>query len=266
MKYVKQLVLCLLTIALLMHCADDGPEEMEVDCSTSDLSVSVIASTQPGCTTTGDITVAGSGGTTPYMYSINGVDFQSETVFSDLIGGSITVTIMDADGCTNQASFTLETEGNAVSLSTQASDSECLQPTGTITVTASGGDGAYQYTLDGGAQQASNVFENVEAGPHEVTVVDGEGCEAAMEVQVSSGVSLADDIMPLLQTQCTFSGCHNGDNGSDRNWTVKSNVIARAQDIKDRTGNGSMPRSPGVLTQDEIDLIACWVDDGAKDN
>lgn len=72
--------------------------------------------------------------------------------------------------------------------------------------------------------------------------------------------------MPLLLAQCTFSGCHNGDNGSDRNWTEKEDIIAKAQGIKSRTRNGSMPRSPGVLTQAEIDLIACWVDDGAKDN
>lgn len=81
-----------------------------------------------------------------------------------------------------------------------------------------------------------------------------------------SEVSLENDIMPLLLAQCTFSGCHNGDNGSSRNWTEKVNVLAKAAGLKARTQNGSMPRSPGALTQNQIDLIACWVDGGAKDN
>lgn len=81
-----------------------------------------------------------------------------------------------------------------------------------------------------------------------------------------SDVSLANEIMPLLLAQCTFSGCHNGDNGSSRDWTQKENILEKASGIKTRTQNGSMPRSPGSLSQNEIDLIACWVDNGAKDN
>ncbi len=79
-------------------------------------------------------------------------------------------------------------------------------------------------------------------------------------------VSLATEVMPLLLAECTFSGCHNGDNGSSRDWTNKANVLAKAGAIKARTQNGSMPRSPGALSQNEIDLIACWVDNGALDN
>ena len=79
-------------------------------------------------------------------------------------------------------------------------------------------------------------------------------------------VSLENDVMPILLAQCTFSGCHNGDLGASRDWTEKSTVIAKAAGIKGRTQTGSMPRSPGVLSQNQIDLIACWVDNGALDN
>lgn len=82
----------------------------------------------------------------------------------------------------------------------------------------------------------------------------------------STEVSLENDIMPLLLAQCTFSGCHNGDLGASRDWTAKSNILEKASGIKARTQSGSMPRSPGVLTQNQIDLIACWVDNGALDN
>lgn len=87
-----------------------------------------------------------------------------------------------------------------------------------------------------------------------------------MNVSCTTEVSLENDIMPLLLAECTFSGCHNGDNGSSRDWTNKSNILAKATGIKARTQSGSMPLSPGSLNQSEIDLIACWVDNGALDN
>jgi gliding motility-associated-like protein len=44
----------------------------------------------------------------------------------------------------------------------------------TITVTVDG-YGDYQYSLDDGPRQDSNVFENVPVGPHNITVWDSEG-------------------------------------------------------------------------------------------
>ncbi|WP_282135377.1 T9SS type B sorting domain-containing protein [Seonamhaeicola maritimus] len=46
----------------------------------------------------------------------------------------------------------------------------------TITVTVSG-IGDYQFVLDGGEPQDSNVFSNVSLGPHIVTIIDLNGCE-----------------------------------------------------------------------------------------
>ncbi len=102
------------------------------------------------------------------------------------------------------------------------------------------------------------------------TIIGGASCENNVEeelvVDPDQEVSLQKDIMPLLATQCTFSGCHNGDNGSSRNWTEKEDILAKSAGIKLRTQNRSMPLSPGSLTQAEINLIASWVDNGAKDN
>ncbi len=264
---MKNLLFYTLVASLLIYmgCSNNSEDDPGVDCSQSDLAVSIDSTTEPTCETTGSISVSGSGGTAPYTFSLNGVNFQGSGEFTGLVAGSLTVTVMDADGCTASLNSTLDSDGGlAVSLS--STNSDCLDATGTIEVTASGGDESFTYSLDDGADQSENIFNTVSSGSHEVTVTDGTGCSATKEIYVSSDVSLAGDIMPLLQAQCTFPGCHNGDNGADRNWTVKDNVRAKALNIKTRTGNGSMPRSPGVLTPDQVELIACWVDDGAKDN
>lgn len=48
---------------------------------------------------TGQITVLGSGGVPPYMYSADGEVFQSEPILGNLTAGDYTLTIMDAQGC-----------------------------------------------------------------------------------------------------------------------------------------------------------------------
>lgn len=81
-------------------------------------------------------------------------------------------------------------------------------------------------------------------------------------------VSFQNEIKPILETNCIKSGCHNGDNGADLNWSVFANVQAKAQQIKIRTTNKTMPLDlvPDGLPDEQIKLIACWVNQGAKNN
>jgi len=46
----------------------------------------------------------------------------------------------------------------------------------TVTVLVSGGTAPYQYALDGGSYQSSNIFTNVDLGNHTVFVQDANGC------------------------------------------------------------------------------------------
>jgi hypothetical protein len=79
-------------------------------------------------------------------------------------------------------------------------------------------------------------------------------------------VSFVNDIKPLIEMNCLInnSECH-GMNPSIPNWAIFSEVQAKADLIKTRTRNRSMP-AIGSLTQAEIDLITCWVNDGAPNN
>ncbi|MCB9273014.1 MAG: gliding motility-associated C-terminal domain-containing protein [Lewinellaceae bacterium] len=57
--------------------------------------------------TTGSISVAGSGGVPPYMYSADGQSFQLEPDFQSLPAGDYVLTIMDANGCTATVDATI---------------------------------------------------------------------------------------------------------------------------------------------------------------
>jgi hypothetical protein len=83
-------------------------------------------------------------------------------------------------------------------------------------------------------------------------------------------VSFADDVNPIINTSCAIPGCHNGDNGADKNWTVFSNFQSNKDDVKDRITRppgtpGHMPAA-GSITAEQIQTIVCWVDQGGQNN
>ena len=75
-------------------------------------------------------------------------------------------------------------------------------------------------------------------------------------------------IEPILTENCAVPTCHDGSNPSLPDWTVFENVQQQAEEIKQRTGNRTMPPSGAnkQLTSVQIANIACWVDNGALDN
>jgi len=90
----------------------------------------------------------------------------------------------------------------------------------------------------------------------------------ALEEEISEGfvcttdVSYANEINSLLTQKC--APCHIG-GGQFPDLTTYESVSQNANGIKAQTQSGNMPKN-GTLTQDQIDLIACWVDNGALDN
>lgn len=125
------------------------------------------------------VTASASGGTAPYEFSLNGSGFQTSNTFGSLANGLYTVTARDAKGCT----ATTEVSVNVGSLEVISASVSGVIPcfgdaTATIEVTATGGIPPYEYALDGGAYQSSNVFSGVAAGQHVVKVRDAMGTEA----------------------------------------------------------------------------------------
>lgn len=125
---------------------------------------------------TGQITVTASAGIPPYWYSLNNSPLQSNNVFTGLMAGSYSLKVTDSQGNTKTNLVTL-TAPPALNVSVSANQSN-------ITVTASGGTGILQYSLDGQNFQASNVFTGLNDGVYTVTVKDANGCVETKDVTV----------------------------------------------------------------------------------
>lgn len=97
------------------------------------------------------------------------------------------------------------------------------------------------------------------------------GCEYETEEALfgnspkcTTPVFFESDIKPLIQANCALTGCH-ATAGTPPELSTFEMVQARAADIRHITQSRQMPPpSSGMsLSQEEIDKIACWVEQGA---
>ncbi len=158
--------------------------------------VTIIAPTALSCTLTtdsiscfsgadGKITVTGIGGTIGYEYSINGGTYQPGNVFTDLVIGSYTITIKDANGCISTCDTTLFGPAALTCTSTLvANESGCGAMDGKAYVTATGGEGPYLYAWSNG--MTTDTIENIAGGTYTVTITDNNGCTTDCTISVSS--------------------------------------------------------------------------------
>jgi hypothetical protein len=149
---------------------------------------------------------------------------------------------------------------------TSQTPATCDNDDGTILTEASGGSGGYSFRVDNGQAQSTSLIEGLSAGAHTITLTDASDCEVSVEVFVDeiSGISFSRDIQPILTNNCTLPTCHVAGT-SRQDFTLFDRVQQLSEEIKRRTQTREMPLN-GSITQRQINLIECWVDEGALDN
>ena len=136
--------------------------------------------------TDGSIVASGTGGTQPYTFSINGTVFQSSGTFSNLAAGFYTVYIKDARDCITTTGISVANASGPAITAASSTPANCDNPTGSITVTASGGGGGFEYSNDGTNFQLSNIFNGLLPGNYIITVRDINGCLNTRAVTVAN--------------------------------------------------------------------------------
>ena len=155
----------------------------------SSVGASVISQTDVLCagSSTGEVTIEGSGGTAPYQYRIGTTAYQASGTFSALAAGSYTLSVQDANQCSQDIQVVIA--GPLVPLAINiitSTDVSCAgSANGQITVSGSGGEGPYNYSLNGGTYQSSGTFSNLDVDTYTVSVQDANLCSADVSVTIS---------------------------------------------------------------------------------
>ncbi|MFL5739096.1 MAG: beta strand repeat-containing protein [Flavisolibacter sp.] len=209
-----------------------------------------VTQTNSSCgNSTGQISIQGSGGIAPYLYSIDGITFQSSGIFTGLSAGVYTITAKDANGCSSKTTATiLNSNGPLISFST--TDASCGNAVGTIQATVSAGTAPYQYSI-GGAFQGSNFFAGLTGGNYTLVVKDANGCTNSSQVVINSTSG------PTLTAIPSTASCGNsngiitvfGTGAVPLQYSINGNIF--------QVGNVFSGLSPGPYTVTVKDANGC---------
>jgi len=160
---------------------------------------------------TGSITVEADPayGQAPYLYSLDGVTFESSGVFGSLAAGDYTVIILDDNGCQAEVPVQITQPATALSATiVSQTDVQCNgESSGTFTIQGEGGTSPYEYSIDGGMNwQANGTFSGLAAGDYTVTVRDNNLCTHDLVIPVAQPEVL---MVVVSSTDVTCYG--NGD-------------------------------------------------------
>lgn len=150
------------------------------------LTISAIES-QITCINDGSVTLTASGGWGGYTYTIIQPDSsilgpQSNAIFSNLsLVGLYTATVEDINGCQESISFSLTTPDPVIASIDSTSDI-CYDGSdaASLIVTVTSGEAPFEFSINGGAYQSSNIFSNLTPGTYSINVIDANGCTTTL--------------------------------------------------------------------------------------
>src|SRR6188768_1477326 len=103
------------------------------------------------------------------------------SILIPVLGGCVYNDISESFDCTDSS---LE-----VSVDTKQDASSCKAIDGSMTLTGSGGQQPYSFSLNGGQFQTHNQFNGLGSGSYRVIVKDDKNCERSIQVDIGAANS-----------------------------------------------------------------------------
>jgi hypothetical protein len=149
-------------------------------------------STKPTCfgNNNGSITVFSTGGTGSHSFSLNGINYQSSSTFTNLIAGNYTVYVRDITSCIKTLSVIITQPTALISNHTKFGTTCYGSSNGSIQMVASGGSSPYQYSLNGINFESSGLFENLPAGVYGIITRDNNNCQRVDSISVTQPIQI----------------------------------------------------------------------------
>lgn len=146
-----------------------------------------------------------SGGTEPYSYEWSNGD-TTETLYASE-EGSYTITVTDANGCSNTHTVSVSFPESNLSLSATLTHITCQNEQGSIHLHVNGGNSPYDYNWSNGAQ--TQDIESLSAGTYSVTVEDANGCAIQDTFHIEDQRT---EVVASVNDEYTNPECSSSDN------------------------------------------------------
>ncbi|MCW5906537.1 MAG: gliding motility-associated C-terminal domain-containing protein [Chitinophagales bacterium] len=187
-----------------------------------------LTASEPLCADQGNGSIATTvtGGTAPFAYNWSGTGGFTSTQQNPTVGsGSYTVTVTDANNCTETGSIGVNAAEPFV-VTPIGINPNCIgDATGAVAASTTGGQSPFTYAWSNGNSGSAAFIEQLEKGVYSVTVTDANGCTTAGQATLSDPLvdpetCTSDKFVVLVPTAFT----PNGDNINDRLVAIMRNV------------------------------------------
>lgn len=154
-----------------------------------------------------DVVGGGIGYEGSWRFSLDGINWQASSVFSNLSPGTYTVSVKDIETlCDDSQVVVIETiTPYDVEVSTINTDpSSYCTSDGEITVNVTGGGSPYQYRINGGAWTSNNVFTGLDEGTYTIEVSTHNGTCTTSTIENLDAISppLINQVNKTNSTDC----------------------------------------------------------------
>ncbi len=139
-----------------------------------------------------NVTFTSQGGANSYTYIVNN-DTLENNVLDSIIAGMYFINTLDTNGCNTLDTLQLSEPTALNVMVTNLSPPICTSGEGFFTVSANGGVGNYEYSVNG-ETNSTGVFNNLDAGNYDVEVIDGNMCSAIIEVEIESSSTFSNTV------------------------------------------------------------------------
>jgi gliding motility-associated-like protein len=163
----------------------------------------------------GTISILASGGLDPYTYLWNTSE-TTETI-TGLGAGTYTVTVTDANGCTEEITSIIEEPPLIELIAIPISEADCFNPSGGgVDLSVSGGTPGYIYQWDNG--EVTEDLNGFPAGTYSVTVTDINACTEETVVAITENIieptaNATGGVLDCIETEVNITGSGSGGNG-----------------------------------------------------
>jgi gliding motility-associated-like protein len=190
-------------------CVATGSSVVALD--PGNLTVSVSSSTNVSCNgfCDGQASAMIAGGTAPFLSVWDDPSFQQTPIATGLCAGTYNVGVADVNGCLATAQTTITEPTLLVANAVMDIQSNCGNPDGQATVTASGGSIAtnYGYSWNSSPAQSNAIATSLAPANYIVTVTDDNGCSTNANVTVTSTPGFSASIISSSNATC-FQLCN----------------------------------------------------------
>jgi gliding motility-associated-like protein len=147
--------------------------------------------------TSGEVIANATGGTSSYLFTLNGGTTQATGVYSGLAAGNYNLVVTDANGCTKDLNFTI-TQPDSISASFSTVDPViCSVNDGVISLfDITGGIRPLLFSIDFGATQSDSTFTGLFSGNHIITIIDANGCSKNLSIDLTSPSDIEATVTP----------------------------------------------------------------------